>query len=83
MFLSITLFSSSLHTTSSNNIAQKANGKEDSTDTPNGLSSIKHRLSIIWKTGVVSGWMDPCRFVAATSAMAARIFNIYPKKVRS
>jgi dihydropyrimidinase len=64
------------------NANQKALGKDDFTKIPNGVNGVEDRMAIVWTNGVVKGILTPCQFVGVTSANAARIFNIYPRKGR-
>ncbi len=59
---------------------QKAMGKDDFTQIPNGTGGVEDRLAVLWTHGVGKGRLTPEEFVAATSTNAAKIFNIYPRK---
>lgn len=63
------------------NVKQKAAGMEDFSKIPNGVNGVEDRMSIVWEKGVVAGILDPKQFVGVTSTNAAKIFNIFPKKV--
>ena len=78
------LQSGQLHTTATDHCVfcapQKAAGRNDFTKIPNGCGAIEDRLAVVWDAGVNSGRLTPSEFVAITSANAAKVFNIYPRK---
>ncbi|KAB7741703.1 dihydropyrimidinase [Parvibaculum sedimenti] len=59
---------------------QKAAGRNDFTRIPNGTGGVEDRMHVLWHHGVNAGRLTPNEFVAVTSANAAKIFNIYPRK---
>jgi dihydropyrimidinase len=60
--------------------AQKRLGRTDFTKIPNGTGGLEDRLAVLWTAGVNTGRLAKEEFVAVTSANAARILNVYPKK---
>jgi dihydropyrimidinase len=74
----------SLHTTATDHCTfcaeQKAVGRDDFSKIPNGCGGVEERLAVLWHEGVNSGKLTPSEFVAVTSANAAKLFNIYPRK---
>jgi dihydropyrimidinase len=73
-----------LHTTATDHCTfcaeQKAAGKADFSKIPNGTGGVEERLAVLWDEGVNSGRLTPSEFVAVTSANAAKLFNLYPRK---
>ncbi len=60
--------------------AQKRLGKDDFTKIPNGCGGVEDRMNILWAVGVEGGHLSAERFVALTSANAAKTFNLWPRK---
>jgi dihydropyrimidinase len=73
-----------LHTTATDHCTfcaeQKAAGRDDFSKIPNGCGGVEDRMAVIWDAGVNTGRLTPSEFVRVTSANAAQIFNIYPRK---
>ncbi len=61
-------------------VDQKRMGLDDFRKIPNGTSGVEDRMGVLWTHGVNTGRLSRTEFVAATSANAAKIFNMYPKK---
>jgi dihydropyrimidinase len=59
---------------------QKAAGIDDFRKIPNGTGGVEDRMSVLWHHGVRSGKLTPAEFVAVTSANAANIFRLAPRK---
>ena len=78
------LQSGQLHTTATDHCTfcagQKAMGRANFAQIPNGTGGVEERMAVLWDAGVNSGRLTPSEFVAITSANAAKLFNIYPRK---
>lgn len=59
---------------------QKELGKNDFSKIPNGAPGVENRMSLIYNGGVVTGKISLNKFVELTSAAAAKIFGLFPKK---
>ncbi|MEI7981991.1 MAG: dihydropyrimidinase [Bacteroidota bacterium] len=59
---------------------QKKTGESDFSKIPNGAPGIENRMELLFSEGVLKNRISLNKFVEVTSANAAKIFGIYPRK---
>jgi dihydropyrimidinase len=59
---------------------QKARGRDDFTQIPNGLPGIETRMGLLYHHGVRAGRLSPSDWVRVTATNPARLFGLYPRK---
>lgn len=59
---------------------QKELGRTDFSRIPNGAPGVENRFGLLYTFGVASGRLSLQEFVRVTSANAARLFGLYPRK---
>ena len=59
---------------------QKELGREDFSCIPNGAPGVENRLGLLYTFGVEAQRLSLRQFVQATSAGAAKLFGLYPRK---
>ena len=64
------------------NTKQKALGKDNFINIPNGITGVEERMKVLWDKGFKGGKLTASRFVELTSAGPAKLLNIYPQKGR-
>ncbi len=61
-------------------LKEKQAGENDFTRIPNGAPGIEHRLELLYSEGVRKRRISLNKFVEITSAAAAKIFGMFPRK---
>ena len=61
-------------------MAQKAAGKDDFSQTPNGGAGVQNRAEIVYTRAVKGGYIDVVRMGQLLSTRAAKLFGMYPRK---
>jgi len=61
---------------------QKARGRDDFTQIPNGIPALEERIKLLHTYGVGAGRIDLPTLVNAASTRVAQIFDLYPAKAR-